>query len=338
MKAALLYKTGVKGVEAFRVEDVPTPKPGQSQILIKVAACGICGHDQANRLGLTRVDHMPWIDGHEAAGIVEDAGDLVTDFKKGDRVAIKQMKVCMKCEKCRTGRETHCDKRSFNHGGNAEYMVVDEDCAAKVPDNVDLVEASVLACAAGTCLRALRLAHAGVGDNVLVTGAGGGLGIYGLQLAKALGGRAIALTSSPHKLEQLKDFGADAVVLAKGEDYWKDILEVTGGKGADVVVDNVGALTFGPCFRGLAEFGRYMFTGQINRQKMEAYPAFIFGKECFIGGSTSTAKKEFLDCLKLAGEGKLKGAIGATGSLSDTGKLHDMMDNRQVFGRAVITA
>ncbi len=335
MKAAVLYETG--GPEIFKLEEVPVPKPGPTQLLMKVAGAGMCGHDQADRMGLTQVE-KPVILGHEVSGTIVEIGNQVRDFKVGDRIAVKQFPTCGRCVYCRSGEDTYCvqrRQRGINHGGYAEYMAVEDECATVVPDNVDLIGASVIACAAGTCWRALTsFGKVQKGEDVVITGSGGGLGIHALQLAKALGGRAIAVTSSPDKVEGLKDVGADEVVLAQG-DYYKNIMEVTGGKGADVVIDNVGAPTFLNCFRGLARHGRYVFTGQVSRDKMEIYPAFIFGKECIITGSATTRMAEFLACMDLAAQGKLK-PVYQKYTLTNIAKAYDDMDHRRIFGRGIL--
>ena len=218
MKAAVIYETG--GPEVIKVEDVPDPKPGPADVVIKVAACGLCGHDQADRQGLTHVD-KPAILGHEISGTVVAVGDKVHTFKDGDRVASKQFTTCGWCEKCRGGREMECPQRHFNYGGYAEYVAMSEQSIIQVPDDVDLVGASVVACCVGTCLRALEhVAKLMPGESVVVTGTGGGLGIHGIQVAKAMGARTIGITSSPQKVEALRGCGAETVVLSESSDYW----------------------------------------------------------------------------------------------------------------------
>ena len=177
--------------------------------------------------------------------------------------------------------------------------------------------------------RVVRRCHCGAKSGQVADGA-----VLGALLGLLHRGTAIAITSSPDKADRLKDVGADEVVLAKGN-YQNDIMEVTGGHGADVVIDNVGAPTFNACFRALARGGRYVFTGQVGRQKMELYPAFIFGKECVITGSATTRMAEFLECMDLAEQGKLKPVVQQY-PLAEIAQAFDDMDNRRIFGRAVL--
>ena len=334
MKAAVLRQTG--GPDAFTLEDVPAPRPGPTQVLIKIAACGMCGHDQADRSGLTKVP-MPVILGHEVSGTVVGLGESASHFHAGDTVASRQFTTCGWCRPCLSGRDVECPRRAFNYGGFAEYVALEERALLPVPDGVDLVEASVVACALGSCVHALRqIAGLSAGESVVVTGAGGGLGLHGLQFARALGGRPIALTTSPQKTDELLRRGAASVVLAQGDDYWRDILAANGGEPVDVVLDNVGHPdVFTPCFRALAHGGRYVFTGQVQRRKVEFYPAFVLGKEAIITGAGSTRAFEFLDALDSVRNGSVQPVIERF-RLDDFAEAWRQMDARQVTGRAVL--
>ncbi len=334
MKAAIFHELG--GPEVMQLEEVDDPQPGPTQAVVQVAACGICGHDQADRQGLTPVPR-PIVLGHEVSGTVVEVGDKVRNLSVGDRVACKQFTTCGACNACLGGREMDCRTRSFNYGGWAEYVALDELALLKVPDHVDLVGASIVACAVGSCLRALEtIGQLRADEHVLVTGAGGGLGIHGLQTAKALGGRTIALTSSAAKVEPLRELGADAVVLAQGRDYWQEIMDLTDGKGADLVLDQVGHPdVFSPCYRALARGGRYVLTGQVYRQKIDLYPAFVFGKEAIITGSASTRMSEFIDSMQLVSDGLVEPIVQQF-ALSDIVEANRQIDAREIFGRGVL--
>lgn len=343
LKAVVLHNQGPP--EVLKLEEVKTPRPAPTQILIKVAACGICGHDQADRLGLISLETLrtitesPIILGHEISGIVVEAGDKVADFKVGDKVAVKQYATCGECSACRSGRDPgQCSKRKLTYRGWAEYVAVETESAIKVPDEVDLLGASVVACCFGTTLNALKAVGKVVpGETVLVTGAGGGLGVHGMQVARALGAKVIALTHLEEKVEPLKKVAADEVVVANGTEYWRDILRVTDGRGVDVVLDNVGKQNvFGPGFRALKDhYGRYVFTGQIAREKVEVYPFFIFHKAAKILGSSSTPKWAFIDSMEMVKQGKIKPVIEAF-QFDDVVKANKMVDESKVFGRAVL--
>jgi D-arabinose 1-dehydrogenase-like Zn-dependent alcohol dehydrogenase len=305
--------------------------------LVKVAACGICGHDQSDRTGLTHVE-LPIILGHEISGTVVEVGSKATHFQRGDRVASKQFTTCGWCRTCLSGADVECPSREFNYGGFAEYVAAEERSLLPVPEEIDLVEASIVACAIGSCIHALR-AVAGLkhGETAVITGAGGGLGLHGLQYAKSLGARTIAITTSEHKVDVLRNCGADEVVLAVGPGYWEEILAANGGQSVDVVLDNVGhPAVFSPCFRALGRRGRYVFTGQVERQKVDFYPAFVLGKEAIITGSGSTRAYEFMDALEAVRLGSVRPVVERF-ALEDIAEAWTCMDARRVTGRAVLT-
>jgi D-arabinose 1-dehydrogenase-like Zn-dependent alcohol dehydrogenase len=334
MKAAVLHEPG--GPEALRLDDVREPRPGATQVLVKIAACGMCGHDQSDRAGLTKIP-MPVVLGHEVSGTVVDVGSHVAHFKVGDQVASKQFTTCGWCRNCLSGSDVECEQRFFNYGGFAEYVALEERSILPVPGGLDLIEASIIACALGSCVHALRqIARVVAGETVVVTGAGGGLGVHGLQYAKALGARTIAITTSPEKIERLHAIGADEVVLGQGDEYWKEILASNGGEPVEVVLDNVGHPdVFNPCFRALARRGRYVFTGQVARRKVEFYPAFVFGKEAMITGSGSTRAYEFMDALESARAGDVRPVIERF-PLDEVVEAWRRMDAGTITGRAVL--
>lgn len=335
MKAAVIHEQGPPDV--LEIEEVPVPRPSPTQVLIKVHACGVCGHDQADRLGLTQPHGMPCILGHEVSGEAVEVGSMVREFRPGDVVATKQFTTCGHCLACRSGRDLDCEKKQFNYGGYAEYAVFEDDAVLKVPEGVDVVGASIVACAVGTCYQALtNIARVVPGEWVVVTGAGGGLGLHGVQVAAALGGRVIALTTSPHKNELLCRIGAEHVVVGRDEPYAAQILELTGGKGAQVVLDQVGhPVQFNQCFRALAKRGRYVLTGQLYRERISLYGAFVFGKEAVITGSQSTPMSAFIESMELVRQGKVK-PVYEEFALEDTAGAHAGMEDRSVSGRAIL--
>jgi acryloyl-coenzyme A reductase len=335
MKAAVMHEQGPP--EVLRIEEVPEPVPSPTQVLIKVRACGVCGHDQADRAGLTQPHAIPCILGHEISGEVVEVGSMVRAFRPGDVVACKQFTTCGRCLPCRSGRELDCAQKRFNYGGCAEYVAIEDDAVLKVPDGVDVVGASIVACAVGTCYQALtNVAKVVPGEWVAVTGAGGGLGLHGVQVAAALGARVIAITTSPHKNQLLSTIGAEQVVVGKDAHYADQVLEVTGGKGVQVVLDNVGhPAQFSQCFRALAKRGRYVLTGQLYRERISFYGFFVFAKEAVITGSSSTPMSAFMRSMDLVCQGKVK-PIYERFALADAARAHAGMEERSVVGRAVV--
>lgn len=161
MKAMLVRAPG--GTEVLRMERIADPVAGPKDVVIKVDACGVCFHDIVTRNGTLKAGvQMPCILGHEISGIVVDTGRDVRGFRAGDRVAtVQRYHICGACRHCRMGRETLCPDRKFTGdaglvGGYAQYVAIEDDNVALVPDGVALQDASIVACAIGTILNAMR--------------------------------------------------------------------------------------------------------------------------------------------------------------------------------------
>lgn len=343
MRAMVVRAPG--GPEALRLEDVPMPELRPNEARIRIAACGVCFHDVVTRNGTYRRGvRMPLIPGHEIAGVVESVGPAVRGFRPGDRVCTTQRRhICGHCRYCRAGRETSCAEQEFLgdvglNGGYAEFACVEEDNLAPVPDGVPLEAAAIAACAIGTELNAIRdVAAVRPGDRVLVTGAGGGLGIHGVQVARACGGEVIALTGSPAKAETLRGLGAEQVlVVARGEDFAPRVRALTGGEGVDVAIDNVGSDTFEPTRRSLAEGARWIFIGQLSGDFVSLNPAQIFLRDITIRSAKSTSRRQLGDALDLLRRGLVRPVIAATLPLEQAAEAHRMVERAAPAGRILL--
>ncbi|MCO5148034.1 MAG: alcohol dehydrogenase catalytic domain-containing protein [Aquamicrobium sp.] len=331
--------------DALVLTDVPMPELRPNDIRIKVEACGVCFHDVVTRNGvLKRGILMPVIPGHEISGIVESVGPLVRDFKAGDRVCTVQRRhICGHCKYCRSGRETSCDEREFLgdwglNGGYAEYVCVEEDNVAHVPDGIPLDEASVVACVIGTELNAVRdVAQVRPGDRVLVTGAGGGLGIHGIQLARASGAFTIGLTTTESKAQLIRDAGAHEVVVAgRNEDFSHAVKALTEGEGVDVVIDNVGSPLFQPTRKSLAMGGRWIFVGQLTGDFVQLNPAQLFMRDISIRSVKSTSLAQLRDCLRMVALGQVRPVITDRLPLEMAAEAHRMVESGRSTGRILL--
>jgi D-arabinose 1-dehydrogenase-like Zn-dependent alcohol dehydrogenase len=343
MKAMVVHKPG--GLDVLSLETIPDPAPGPADVLIRVDACGVCFHDIVTRNGTLKAGvEMPLILGHEISGTVVDTGRDVTGFRKGDRVAtVQRFHICGHCGFCRTGREPLCADRKFLGdlgmvGGYAEYVCVEHDNVAIVPDEVPLQEASIVACTIGTILNAIReVGTVRVGETVLVTGAGGGLGVHAIQLARAAGAHVIAQTTSPSKETLLKELGAHAVVVhARGEDFSGRVRKLTGGRGVDVVVDNIGTLLFEPTRRSISVGGRWILIGQLTGDFVPFNPAQLFLRNISMLSATSTTRKQLQDCLALVARGHVRPVISEVLPLEQAALAHELMEAGRVTGRVVL--
>ncbi|MCP8938761.1 alcohol dehydrogenase catalytic domain-containing protein [Alsobacter sp. SYSU M60028] len=343
MRAAVVRSTGP--AEAMAIENVPVPERRRHDVLIKVEACGVCFHDVVTRNGtMKRGVELPFIPGHEVSGEIVDVGPGVTQFKVGDRVATAQRRhICGHCRHCRTGRETSCEEREFLgdaglNGGYAEFVCVEEDNVALVPPGVALDEASIVACAIGTELNAIRdVAKVRPGERVLVSGAGGGLGIHGIQLARLAGGIVIGVTTSPDKAQAIRDAGAHHVVLAaRGGDFSREVMDVTDGNGVDVVIDNVGSVLFQPTRRSLAMGARWVFIGQLTGDFVQLNPAQIFMRDITIMSAKSTSREQLRDALDLVAQGLVRPVVLDRLPLEAACRAHELMEAGRTTGRILL--
>lgn len=239
MKAAVL-----ESLENLVVKDVPAPEVGDDEVLVKVAACAVCGSDiRMFHHGNPRLT-PPAIMGHEAAGVVERVGRHVTKFKPGDRVALGGDVPCGECVFCEAGIGNNCQinyAMGYQFPGSfAEYvklnrMVVNYGPVHKVPDHVSLEEAA-LAEPLGCVLNALELSPITFGDAVVIIGAGP-IGCMIIEVARKMGaGKVIVVQRSRPRLELARQFGADVYVCSSEEDAVARVKDETRGLGADVII------------------------------------------------------------------------------------------------------
>ncbi len=343
MKALVVREPG--GTSVLRCEEIPDPVPGRRDVVIKVHACGVCFHDIVTRNGTLKAGvKMPCILGHEISGTVVEVGPDVRTFKAGDRVAtVQRNHVCGECRFCRTGRETLCPERKFTGdwglvGGYGELVAIEADNVARVPDEVDLTGASVVACTIGTILNAIReVGRLAPGETALVTGSGGGLGMAAIQLCRLAGARVIAQTTSPSKVDMLRSLGADEVIVhGRGEDFSEEVRRLTGGFGVDVAVDNVGTPLFQPTRKSIAVGGRWLLIGQLNGDFVPFNPAQLFLRNISMLSATSTTRKQLEDCLELVRRGQVKPIIDRELPLERAAEAHDLVERGAVAGRIVL--
>jgi L-iditol 2-dehydrogenase len=233
MRVAMYYNN-----QDIRLEEMPTPKVGKGEMMMRVEACGICGSDV---MEWYRRKKAPLVLGHEVAGEIVDVGDGVKRYKKGDRISASHHVPCNTCHYCLSGHHTICDtlrRTNFDPGGFAEYVrlpAINVDRGIYLlPDEVSFEEATFiepLACV----LRAQQRAHIQPGQSVLVIGSGIA-GLLHVQLARALGaGLVVATDIIEYRLKAAKRFGADAAINAE-KDLPSCLREINDGRLADLVI------------------------------------------------------------------------------------------------------
>ncbi len=340
MRAVVLPGFGGPGV--FSCEEVERPRPAADQMLVKVAACGVCGHDLLNRAGHFPHTKLPAVMGHEIAGTVVETGALVTRFKAGDRIAVIQRLPCGLCSLCRAGRENLCVSGPGFYGeqisgGYGDYVIASERNATLVPASIPLKVAAVLSCAIGTGFHALRRAALQLNDTVVITGASGGVGIHTVKLARLLGLRTIAISSSEAKVERLRKAGATDVIVSSDMNFHQKVRAMTGGEGADAVIEIAGKPTFNSSVRSLRAGGRMVIVGNVDPGSVPLNPAMSILKELDFIGSAHATLADLKKVIDLVSRGEIEPEIAAFLPMEQATEAHAMMEDRSTSGRVVLT-
>ncbi len=308
MKAAVFHAAH----RPLEVTEIPTPEPGPGQVLVKVAACGLCHTD------LHFIDHdtptfktPPLVLGHEISGTITDSGAGVTGWKNGDRVLLPAVLTCGACPACREGRENICDHNQMfgNHvdGGFAEYVVAPAKDLFRLPDEIPLEAGSIIADAITTPFHAVvRRGRVVPGDWVLVLGCGG-VGLNIVQLAAAIGARVIAVDMAADKLDWARRLGAEVVLDAsKCERLDKEVRKLTGGGGADVAFEAIGrAATQEQAFNCLRSGGRLVLVGY-SPESMSLNSGRVMFREIEVLGSLGCRPVDYPRVIELARQGRIK--------------------------------
>ena len=339
MKATILTKFGEPGV--LEAGDAATPTWRADQMLVRVAACGVCGHDLLNRQGHFPDTHPPCVMGHEIAGVVEETGELVKAFKPGDRVALTQRISCGICAVCRAGRDNLCRSGPGFYGeqlsgGYGEFVVASERNTVPLPPEIDLEVGAILSCAIGTGWHALHRARLQAGDTVVVTAASGGVGLHTVELARMLGLHVIATTSSDRKADSLREAGAHHVIAAPDGSFHKTVRELTDGAGADAVIEIAGAPTFGSSLRSLVAGGRLVAVGNVQPGAVQLNPALPILKEIEIVGSAHALVSDLQRVIDLVARGLVVPRIAERLPAKDAAHAHVLLESRAAPGRVVL--
>ena len=340
MRALVLKQPGTP--PSLSVMELPDPVPGPGQALVKVVACGFCHHDLLVMNGVLRRGVKPdLVLGHEVAGTVVEIGDGVTTVQTGDSVVALLTDSCGQCDRCRQGREHRCRHgKGIGHGrdgGFAEYLVVSQHSLVVLPEGIDLASASILACPIGVALNAVQqVAQVRQGETVVVTGAGGGLGVHAVQISAALGGRVLAVTSSPDKASHLSQHGASEVLESGPLDFSELVFAMTEDQGADVVIDTVGSVLYPSTWRCLAQYGRLVLLGEVAGGPASLDLAEIIFRDARVLGSSGVSRAVVHQAVDLVAQGTLKPVVSQILSLEQAATACQLLSDREVLGRVLL--
>jgi acryloyl-coenzyme A reductase len=339
MKAVAFRAFG--GPEVLEPTEVERPEPGSDDVLVRIHAAGVCYHDVLSRGGKIPGGKPGRILGHEIAGEIVTAGANVAPTRMGERVVIYQRLFCGTCRYCLAGRQDLCrNSRVLGEqggGGYAEFACVPARNAIRIPDGLDMTAAALAVCPVGTSVRAiLGVAALEPGQTVLITGAGGGLGLHQIQVARSVQARVIAVTSSSDKAESVRAAGANEVIVAPDLKFSGEVWRLTGKQGADVLLENVVTGTFGESLRSCAQHASVVVLGNIGARPVELEPGLVIARRIRIAGSGNATFKDVHTALHLLASGAVKPVIGRVLPFPQAAQAHALMEGRAVTGRVVL--
>jgi NADPH:quinone reductase-like Zn-dependent oxidoreductase len=340
MKAVYFETHG--GPEVLRYGDRPDPVTRPGTVKIDVHASSLNHIDVFLRGGLPGVTiPLPHIPGCDAAGVVSEVGEGVTELHVGDRVLMNPSITCGMCEFCLRGDASMCLHYQLigetTSGTSCEQIVIPAENAIPIPAAMSFGDAASVPLVFTTAWRMLiTRARLRAGEDVLILGAAAGVGIACIQIAKMAGARVFAAASGREKLELASMLGADVVIDYAREDFVKRIREETGKRGVDVVVDYVGKDTWVKSLRSLSRGGRLVTCGATTGYNPEEDLRHIFFRQLEVIGSTMGSRNELMAPLKLIWAGRMKPVVGAVYPLTELAAAHRAMEERRVLGKIVI--
>jgi NADPH:quinone reductase-like Zn-dependent oxidoreductase len=340
MKAVVFDQHG--GPEVLQLRDVPDPKTGPGHILIEVKATSINHIDIFLRRGMPGVKvPMPKIVGSDAAGIIRELGTGVSGLTVGQRVTINPGISCGHCEFCAAGFGSQCVSYSMvgesRDGAYAQLISVPAHIVLPIPDALSFEDAAAAPLVFLTAW-SMMVGKGNIrpGEDVLILGAGAGVGTAAIQIAKMAGCRVFVTASSEEKLRRAKDLGADFLINYSTNEFDKSIRDLTNRRGVDVVVDYVGADTWVRSLRSARRGGRVLTCGATTGFAPQTDLRQIFFRQVQVIGSTMGSQREFLDVMKCVFRGQLKPVIDRVLPLSEARKGHELIEQRAVFGKIVL--
>ena len=340
MKAVRFHEHG--GLDVLKYEDAPEPQIQANEVLVRVKACALNHLDLWLRTGVRAWQlPMPHIVGSDISGEVAQVGNLVPHVKPGDRVLLAPGISCGLCEACWKGLDSAC--RSYTlfgvmvDGGYAEYVKSPAANVIPIPGDLTFDEAAAVPLVFLTAWHMLfTRARLQPGEDVLVIGAGSGVGSAALQIAKLFGCRVIATAGTDAKLAKARELGADDGINHSKQSISEEVSRLTAKRGVDVIVEHVGQAVWDECFNSLATYGRLVTCGVTTGGEVKLNVQALFGRQRTILGSFMGGKGELTDVLKLVGQRRLKAVIDSVFPLSEAREAQRKMESRDFFGKILL--
>jgi len=340
MKAVIFSEHG--GPEVLRYTEVPEPPIGPNEVLVRVRACALNHLDLWIRRGMPGISiPLPHILGSDISGDVAKTGAEVSGVKTGEKVLLLPGISCGHCAQCAAGKDSQCRGYTlFGYmvdGGYAEYVKAPAVNVIPMPPNLSYEEAAAVPLVFLTAWHMLiTRADLKPAEEVLVLGAGSGVGSAAIQIAKVTGARVIATAGSDEKLAKAKELGADETILHSRQDIAAEVKRLTNRRGVDVVFEHVGEVTWEKSIRSLAVGGRLVTCGATTGYEGKIDIRYLFTRQLSILGSYMGGKPELLAVLELVARRAVKPVIDKVFPLAQAAEAHRHLESREQFGKVVL--
>src|SRR5437868_9380591 len=340
MKAVRFHEFG--GPEVLRYEDVPVPKPGPEEVLVGLRAAALNHLDRFVRTGGVPKTPLPRVGGAVGAGVVLENGPGAGAFGVGMRVFFDPGLSDGICDFCARGEHSLCDRWEIlgehRDGTFAQAVVVPEVNLRTIPEGLAFEDAAAFPLVFLTAWRmVVSKARVRPGESVLILGIGGGVAQAALQIAKGAGARVFVTSGSDEKLNRARELGADVTINHKTSDFSKEAWGLTGKRGVDVVIDDVGQATWAGSIRALARGGRLVTCGSTSGPKPDEDLRRIFTKQITIYGSTMGTRHDWEQLTRLLAAGRLRPLVDRTFPLEQAAAAQERMERGEQFGKLVLT-
>ena len=340
MKVSWFHKFG--GPEVLVCEETRAPIPGAGEAVVRVRAVGINHVDLDVRDGTSRIPlAFPHILGREFAGEVAAIGGEASPLKEGDRVWVSCRVPCATCEFCLSGRDNLCERGGYFGmdlpGGYAEFVKVPVSSLQPLPSQVSFQDAAASQIAFGTAWHVL-INRGGLraGNTVLIQAAGSGIGSAAIQVARLAGATIFATASNEQKLQRAKALGAHHLINYSDENFAQRVLELTGGKGVDVVMEHIGGKVFTRSLECLKTDGVIVTVGAHAGEVVPLDIIPFFRRQLQLIGSKNATLTELRTVMGMVAEGKLKPVIHAAFPLAAAAEAHRVVGSREIFGKVLL--
>ncbi len=336
MISARIHEHGAADI--IRLDEISVPEPSSDQVRVHLKTAALNHLDIWVRKGIPDL-HLPLILGCDGAGEIDSVGVDVNHFKSGDKVILQPLLFCGSCRECTAGRENFCAQMGILgetiNGTNCEYIVVPEQNVILKPEKISFSAAAAFPLVGQTAYQMLvKRACIQPGENVLIWGAGSGVGHMAVQIAKVLGCNVIATAGTDEKCAFTSTLGAD-LVLNHHQDDVTAVVNKFCGK-VDVVFEHVGAATWDTSLQVLNKGGRVVTCGATTGPNVSVDLRHLFFKQQSIMGSTMGDSDAFRQVCALVDEGKIIPRVDKTFSLKDIQSAHEYLEQSNQFGKVII--